>query len=198
MSKEFDVKAFEAAFAKSIVKLISSERITKAELQTLSRTVLYAVHVTGDIDYCNRLIEVLTPVNKKVAIVYFKHFAGFSFDDALSLFTKKSKKRYEEAHKLAMEFLDDPMNNIWSWAARNIEIEQKEFTLDKVTEGVKQMMKKAGNAGFSQADVMRAIIKAGVEIDTIIACMDSFADVEKEKAATSILDTLGYDVDVKA
>lgn len=180
MLKDFDKAAFEVAFSTSIIALIGSEKVTKAQLQTCSRTVLEAVHATGDIGYANRLIDVLTPVNKKVAVVFFKHFTGFSFDDKLNMFTKKSKKRYEQSHVDAMEFLDDPMNNIWSWAARNIDVTPKEFTLDAVTKGIEGYLKKANDNGISQADVMRAIIKGGITADAILAIMGD----------------IGYDADV--
>jgi hypothetical protein len=195
MTKNFDKAAFEVAFSTSIIALITSERVTKAELQVCSRTVLEAVHATGDIGYANRLIDVLTPVNKKVCIVFMKHFTGFSFDDKLNLFHKKSKKRYEQAHKDAMEFLDDPMNNIWSWAARNIEVQAKEFTLDLVTKSVEGYLKKANANGISQADVMRAILKGGITSDAILAIMGDIGyDVgiqDDNPANKSMSDTLG-------
>lgn len=180
MLKDFDKAAFEVAFSTSIIALIGSEKVTKAQLQVCSRTVLEAVHATGDIGYANRLVDVLTPINKKVGTVFFKRFTGFSFDDKLGMFTKKSKKRYEQAHKDSMEFLDDPLNNIWSWAERNIEVTPKEFTLDAVTKGIEGYLKKANANGIEQADVMRAIIKGGITADAILAIMGD----------------IGYDADV--
>jgi hypothetical protein len=188
MSKEFDKNAFEVRFARSIVALARSEKVTRGELQLQSRAVIEALHSEGpchgDIGYTNRLIDVLTPVNKKVAIEFFKTFLGFSFDDKLNMFTSKSKKRYAQAKGDAVKFLEDPMNNIWSWAARNIEITQKDFTLEAVTKSIEGYLKKANNNGFSQADVMRAIIKGGISADSIIACMDELGfdvAVESEK-----------------
>ena len=172
MLKDFDKAAFEVAFSTSIIALIGSEKVTKAQLQTCSRTVLEAVHATGDIGYANRLVDVLTPVNKKTSVVFFKHFTGFSFDDKLNMFTKKSKKRYNGAHAESVAFLEDPMNNIWSWAARNLrDPEVKQFTLDAVTKGIEGYLKKANANGISQEDVMRAIIKGGITADAILAIM---------------------------
>jgi len=193
MSKSvFNKATFEAAFALSIVALVASERVTKAELQVQSRAVLEAVHATGDIGYANRLIEVLTPVNKKVAIVYFKHFAGFSFDDNLGIFTKKSKKRYEAAHKESMSFLEDPLNNIWTWAARHVTVERAAFSLDTVTSHVKLYLQKAKDAGMTDADVMRAIIKGGITADCIIGMMDElgYAEVVTDAPASETSDPL--------
>jgi len=181
----FNKAAFEQAFGASLILLAGSEKVTKAELQVLSRSVLEATHITEDHGYMNRLIQVLTPVNKKVAIAFLKHFSGFSFDDALGAFGKKSKKRYDAAHKLSIEFLEDPMNNIWSWADRNIEIVQKDFSLADVTAGVKRNLKKAKEAGFTQAQVFKAMIDGGLEIDTVLGMLDElgYAEVVADPAA---------------
>ena len=185
--KAFDKAVFESAFGVALIALASSEKVTKENLKTLSRTVLEAVHVTGDIGYVNRLIEVLTPVNKRTAIVYFKHFAGFSFDDVLGIFTKKSKKRYDEANTLSKDFLEDPLNNIWTWAARNIVVEQRAFTLDVVTNNVKMYLQKAKDNGMSDKDVMRAIIKGGITADCIIGIMDELGyDAVEETPAEKV------------
>lgn len=170
MSK-FNRELFVAAFTSSIESLAQSEHVTKRELMHLSRSVLEATHETGDIQFVNKLVAILTPVNKKVAIVFFRHFTGFSFDDKLMMFTKKSKKRYNESFAEYVLFMENPHNNIWTWAERNIEIEKKDFELNKVTEYVIQSMKKAQAQGLTQVDVMKAIIKAGITADTIIAIM---------------------------
>lgn len=168
----FNREIFAAAFAASIELLIASEKVTKQELKVLSRQLLEATHETGDIQFVNRLLGVLTPVNRKVCVVFFKHFTGFSYDDKLAMFTKKSKKRYADAFAHYTEFMADPLNNLWTWAERNIEVEQKPFAVDKVTDYIKHALKNAAGAGLSQADVMRAVIKGGITADAIIACMD--------------------------
>ena len=169
----FNKLAFEAAFTTSIVALATSEKVTRVELATLSRTVLEAWHAVGNVDYANKLLTVLTPVNRKVAVVFFKHFSGFSYDDALGMFTKKSKKRYESAAKECVTWLEDPLNNIWTWAGRNIEIEQKKFDADAITKYMTSALKKAAGAGMSQADVMRAIFKAGIQPAALIEAFNA-------------------------
>lgn len=168
----FNRELFAAAFIISIDALAQSETVTKRELRALSRNVLEATHETGDIQFANKLVAILTPVNKRVCVLFFKAFLGFIWDDKLMMFTKKSKKKYEAAFAAYVEFMADPNNNIWTWAERNIEIEPKAFDVSKVTDYVKNTLVKAAEAGVSQADVMRAIIKAGITADTIIACMD--------------------------
>ena len=192
----FNREAFNEAFGAAIDALLQSEQVTKRELRSLSRTVLEATHETGDIAYVNRLIGVLSPVNRKVCIVYFKHFTGFSFDDKLGLFTKKSKKRYAKAFAEYVQFIAEPGNNVWTWAERNIEVEAKPFSVEKFGTYMKGALQKAHDDGVSNADVMRAIIKAGMDADSIIACMESLAqkDEEKEALLGKVSDALGFEV----
>ena len=179
----FDRDMFEKDFAKSLQKLATSEKVTKAELQTLSRTVLEAIHETGQIHWVNNLLAVLSPMNKRVAILFFKAFTGYTFDDVASTFTKKNKKAYEKAFPEYVKFMEDPHNNIWTWAQRHIEVEQKAFNLDGVTNYVKNALKKAETAGISQADLMRAIIKGGMTGDAILAVMDELGyEIQEEEA----------------
>ena len=168
----FEKKLFDVSFKKSLRKVTGAEKIVRGELSILSRSVLEAVHATGDIGYVNQLIAVLSPVNKKVARIYFKYFTGFSFDEVSNLFSKKSKKRYDEAHRASVEFLADPHNNIWTWAERHIEVEPKSFKVEKIAEYFTRALKQGAAAGVDQVTIMRAIIKCGITADTIIACMD--------------------------
>ena len=178
LKNDFNQANFETSFVKSLERLANSERITKEELKVLSRSILEAVHATGDISYVNRLLLVLTPVNKKVTVFFFKHFAGFSFDDTLAAFTKKSKKRYDAAVALSDAFLADVNQNIWTWAERHIEVEQKPFTIETLEHTIKGMFTKAGNAGLSQTDVLRAMFKGGLEVDTMLTMLDELGYVE--------------------
>ena len=168
----FDKNTFERSFNASLEKIQASEAITKRELITVSRTVLEAWHATGNVVYVNRLIKSVTPVNKKALIVYAKHFGGFSFDEVLGEFTHKSKKRYETAHKLAMEFLVDPHNNLWSWAERHIELTKKPFSIENVEKFIKSALNKGAGVGLSQVDILKAVFAAGIEPDCIIQVMD--------------------------
>jgi hypothetical protein len=193
MKQGFDKLAFEKTLTRALKLLAHSERVTREQLRALSRTVLEAHHATEDVGYVNRLIEVLTPINRKVAVKYFEHFGGFHFDDALGRFTKKSKKRYAESDALATAFLEDPLNNIWSWAERNIEIQKKDFELSQVTAAMGTYLKKAKKAGISQADVLKAVLAAGVEADSVIAMLDTL-DMDADKLVSKVADHFGMDV----
>lgn len=173
----FNREAFLVQFAVSIEALCISETTTKRELRSLSRSVLEYSIETGDVAIVNRLLQVLTPVNRKVAVKYFETFSGFVIDDATKLFKGKSKKRWDESVKAAKEFLSDPHNNIWTWAEINIEIEKKQFDLSQVTDAFKAFVKKAQKENLTQKDVLGAIFKAGVELDTVLALMGEMYDV---------------------
>ena len=191
MEKQFNREGFIASFDKALKTLARTEKVTKEVLRDVSRTVLEAVHATGDIGYVNRLNAVLTPVNRRVSAKYFEHFTGFHYDTTSLLFTKKSKKRYDESLAAAVEFLSDPHNNIWTWAERNIEIEKKDFTVDKVSDIVKKAIKK----NISQADILKAVLSAGVTLDTVIACMGEVVpEADREQVLDKVADGMGFKV----
>lgn len=177
---QFDKAVFEQAFDKSLESLAASEKITKATLLTLSRSVLEAHHATQDIGYINRLIAVLTPINKKAAILYFEAFAGFTFSKEKQEFTKKDKKHYDGKQQEAMAFLEDVNNNIWSWASRNIEMDAKEFDEERMKKALENVLKKADKAGFDQAMVVRGLLAAGLKISTLLAIVEEMGDVQEE------------------
>lgn len=185
MSALFNKQAFERNFTEALERITKSENITKHELKIVSRTMLEAWHITGNVHYVNRLLKVVTPVNKKALIVFAKHFGGFSYDEVLGEFTHKSKKRYESAHKLALEFLENPHNNLWTWAERHIEVAQKPFSIENVEKFIKQALTKGAGVGLSQIDILKAVFKAGIEPEAIVQVMDElgmeFAEVESTK-----------------
>lgn len=177
---------FVELFNASLALLKDSESITRRELKGLSRSLLEALHgkdglLYGDIQYINALLLVLTPVNRKVAIKFFEHFAGFHYDEGLAVFTKKSKKRGAEAQEEALLFLQDPNNNIWSWAERNIQVEAKPFTDEKLTTYIEGAIKKMAG---DQVRVLRAVFAAGITPDALIVAMQQ-------------TEALGIDLDVK-
>lgn len=177
--QNFDRKAFEGVFANALASLVESEKVTRATLATLSRTVLEALHCTEDVAFVNRLIGVLTPVNRKVVIKFFQAFGGFHFSQEKGEFSKKDKATYAEKREQADAFLDDPNQNIWTWAERNIEVETKEFTLESVTKYAERALKKAEKAGINQVDLLRAMFKGGFTPDSLLAIMDEAGfDVE--------------------
>ena len=191
----FDKKIFEKEFNTRIGKLGKAEATVRAELNVLSRGVLEAVHATEQIGYVNQLLAVLTPVNRKSAVVFFKHFAGFHYDEATRMFTKKSKKRYEQAHKNAMEFLQDPNNNMFSWAERHIEVEQKPFDqasfLKAQHKAFIRAVQQARDNGIDQKELFAAMFKPeegkpGLDVNALVAVLEAMdvVEVKAEEPAT--------------
>lgn len=183
---------FQAAFAASLEAIAQAEVVTKRELKSLSRTLLTALHgleddtLQGDIQYINMLLGVLTPINRKTAVLFFKEFTGFHYDartkenpGATETFTKKSAKHGPEARKLAIEFLQDPNNNIWSWAERNIEVERRPFDMKKVTKVVEKALDEAGG---DQMPVLRAILEGGITVEGVMILLDELTKQREGQA----------------
>ena len=168
---EFNKQAFEQAFETTINKLADSEKVTKGELKTVSRSILVATHTTGQVLYMNKLIAVLTPVNKKVAVAFLKCFTGYVYDDVMNMFTKKSKKKYEQAVKDYEEFMADPHANIWTWADKHIDVTHRPFSLDKVTHYMTKALKDAQGVGLSDVDIIKAVLKAGITANAMLEIM---------------------------
>lgn len=175
---------FEKKFASNIAQLVEAEKITKAVLRDLSRDVLEAHHHTEDVRYINEVVAALTPVNKKVAILFFTEFSGFR--EEKGIFTKKDKSKYEKAHAAYVAFMEDPNNNIWSWAEKEIDVAQKEFDINMVTKTIERFNKKANDAGMTQADVLRAVFKAGFDMEALLEVMNEVAGIEAPKADEGI------------
>lgn len=180
--KQFNKEVFLATFDAAIIKLQDSERITKAVLLELSRSVLEAIHMTEDIGHINRLISVLTPVNRKVAILYFTEFSGFKWSAENQQFTTKNKKEYLVCCQKTIAFLEDVNNNIWTWAAREIDIEPKAFDLDRLKKNLESTLKKAADNEISQMQVLETLMEAGLKMDTLLALMDKITGKDEVAA----------------
>ena len=169
---QFSMEAFAAGFEKNLKALQKAEKITKDLLRDMSRDVLNAVHVTQDSGVINKLIAVLTPVNRKVAILFYKEFSGFNWDDEEVSFGKKNKKKYEDIKSKALLALEDPHFNIWTWADRNVQIEAKPLDLSKITVFAKNAIKKAEEQGIPQADILKAFFEGGFDAASLLAVME--------------------------
>ena len=192
----FDKKVFDKEFNTRLGKLGKAEASVRTELNALSRGVLEAFHATEQIGYINQLLAVLTPVNRKAAVVFFKHFAGFHYDDATRMFTVKSKKRYEKAHKDSMEFLQDPNNNMFSWAERHIEVEQKPFDqasfLKAQHKTFVRAVQQAKDNGIDQKELFAAMFKPeegkpGLDVNALIAVLEAMDVVEVKADEPALL-----------
>lgn len=155
------------AINEKIDRVEASEKILKADLADLSRDTLEYWKETGDVQPINRLMSVLTPVNQKTAMIFFKHFIPHvhvtNEAGEFEKFGKTDKKSFEEKSGLIREFLEDPHNTIWTWAARNIEVEQKPYDVTRVTKTIEQAIKKAGKGA-----TIKAVLAAGLTLEDVL------------------------------
>lgn len=184
----FNVQKFFNDFEISIRALQESERITKDALRALSRSVLEALHTKdvktyGDIQYTNRLLGVLSPMNKRTFVLFMQEFSGFLFKEDEQVFSKKDKRKDDAGvmacdakRDNALEHLLDPHFNLWTWAERNVKVEKKTFRLDTLSKDVKKAMDakdEEGNALYSKADIIKAILSGGIDAADLLAIMDA-------------------------
>lgn len=181
MKPNFNRGGFEATYAKALERLQGAEKITKEVLRELSRSVLEAHHATENVVYINQLLAVLTPVNRKVAILYFKAFSGFRYSEELNLFEKKDKSKYDAKDKASTEFLADPHNNIWTWADRHVKHEAAETVslTAQIEKQVSKWVERAAKDKVKEIDLLKAFFAGGVHPSTILELMESVGyDVE--------------------
>lgn len=183
--KKFDAVSFFNSFNITLKALAESERITKDALRSLSRECLMLVHYEsnkqGDISPINQVLSVLTPMNRKTWILFMQEFTGFLFSEQEQKFMRKDKANYEAKCKAACELLDDPHQNIWTWAERNIKVEKKAFKLETLGKDVKKALEavdEEGNALYSKADVLRTVLENGIDADDLIAMLQAMDVVE--------------------
>lgn len=179
MAVQFNREAFDVSYKANIERLSASEKITKDLLRSMSREVLEAHHATGDVAYINGIIAVLSPMNKKVCVLFFKEFSGHLFSEDTKSFSKKDKKRYDDAKKKSFDQLEDPMFNVFSWADRHVEIEKKPFTIGKMQQQMGSLVKKAEENKISHADIIRALFANGVEVNEFLKVMEHIAEEQQ-------------------
>ena len=182
----FDKQVFDAQYQDNIAKLAASEKITKELLRGLSRDVLEAHHATGDVAYINGIIVVLSPMNRKMCILFYKEFSGHLCNEE-GVFGKKDKKRYDEAHKKSFDGLEDPHFNVFSWAERNVEVERKPFTLGKLQQQMGSLVKKAEENKISHADIIRTLFANGVEVNAFLKVMEHMAEEQQPANEPALL-----------
>ena len=155
----------------NITKLKRSETVTKELLSTLSRDCLEYIGLnhSPDIATVNRLLGVLTPVNRKAVAVFFNFFLPFKLNDETGTFggMVKGDKLLDKYQEKVDEFMADPDNDIWVWCDRNITVAEKpkEFA-EKLQKMVKRAMNDE-NEGINPAEVLAAVMAGGVSLNDV-------------------------------
>lgn len=186
MNKQFDSTKFYNSFNITIKALAESERITKDALRSLSRECLMLLHYEsknqGDISPVNKIISVLSPVNKKSWIAFMQEFSGFQFDKVKMEFVKKDKQTYEEKFLVACEFLNDPSWDIWEWASEHLDIKVKPTPLESLGKAVDRCLSakdKENNVPlYTKADIIKSVMQHGITADDLIDLLQAMDVVD--------------------
>lgn len=178
---------FMVTFAAQLAELAGAERITKEKLKDMSRSLLgalvgapdYDALLVGDIQFTNSVIPILTPMNKKTFVLFMQEFAGFNFEEETCVFTTKVQRDKVKIRERTLAFLEDPHNNIWTWAEKHVKVEKKAFKLEQVT----KIIEKAREAteGNDEA-ILLAVLDGGISIESLVLVMEHMAQrVEEAK-----------------
>ena len=181
-----------------IEEIAASEKITKLKLALISRDILAYVMDTNDIAAVNRLIGVLTPVNKRVSILYFKAMLPWEHeadtDGVFTRFGKKTKgeKRLAKCQADMDAFLSDPDNNIWTWAEANVEVEAKKKDFGgMIQRTVEQALKgdeKSDTPAIDPMAVIQAVFAGGVNLEDVLLAIE--VEQKKKEAAEELQDAV--------
>ncbi len=155
-----------------ITRLGTAEKITRAMLSELSRDLLLEVVLdeNKDVQLINRTLEVLTPMNKKTAALFFQAFTPFKWDDATGRFGKMDKKKLDERVQLINEFLSTEANDIWTWALDNVKVEKKPIDWGK---RLSADVKKAIEADVDKASIIRAVMEGGLTAADVLSILSA-------------------------
>lgn len=170
----------------AIEAVAAAERITKVKLAELSRDLLMYVPETNDIEAVNRLISVLTPMNKATAILYFTHFLPWeveNVDDKFHRFSTKLKKEKALAKKMAAisEWLADEQNTIWSWADANVQLQKKKDFAGQIKKAIEKALagdEKSDTPALTMDQVVNAIFETEISLDVLMAHLDKATAID--------------------
>ena len=166
-----------------IETIAAAERVTKKELGLLSREIFEYTLEQWDAQVINRLLGVLTPVNKRTAVLYFKAFTPFKYVEETQVFGSVNKANDNKERCAAlMQAFPGSDGTIWTWAALNINMETKEKDYaGLVTKSIKQALK----SDTDRAAIIEAIFVGGVTSADIMSVLATMAqpEVAQEQAA---------------
>ncbi len=168
----------------------NGERTFKAEMSAISREMIGYIAENGDIDAVNRLLAVLTPVNKEKTRSFFSHHLPYNWDAKTLRFGSKSKNPEVVAKKkkIADNFLADEKADIWSWVAEQAS-HKPEAKAKEYEKKIEALVKKAiedKDENIPVSAVIRAVIKAGASLAEIMeALMPN--DVKGETVETEVV-----------
>lgn len=140
----------------------ASEAVTKAELGFVSRELLAYVPESKDIGAVNRLLDVLTPKNREMSVIFFKNFLPWNYDDDAKMFVGMVTGEAKRKRKIdaCTVFLRKEENNIWTWAKANIAPMERAKNYAGRIQSVINAALNDPNAPLTNAEVFTAITTA--------------------------------------
>ena len=184
------INNLKASIATRIDAIKASEAVTKLELGIVSRELLMYVPDSKDIGAVNRLIEVLTPKNREMAVIFFKNFLPWNYDDTANMFIgmvsgeTKRKRKFDATTK----FVKDENNNIWTWAKINIApMERAKNYAGRIQSVISAALNDDKNP-LSEMEVFSAITTA-MPLDVIMALIEAALEVKKEEEEKEAAET---------
>jgi hypothetical protein len=175
--KEHNLKA--AVYA-MIEEIAAAEKITRKVLGAISRDLLIYVPDSHDIDSVNRLLGVLTPMNRLAAIHYFGHFLPWEQEkDADENFIRFGKmtqgdKKVKRKLEAINEWLADEKNNIWVWSKANLDVKPKNFGM-LIAKAIKKALEgdeDSKSPPLSRDQVLDAVFEGGIHIDDLLDAVE--------------------------
>lgn len=164
-----------------IATIGASEMAFKPAMGTASRDFLTYVSENGDIDAVNRLIAVLTPVNRAKVTEFFAHHLPYNFIKDERRFGGKNKNKDIVAKKAALcdDFLADGENTVWTWfAEQQVPAGAKPKEYEKKIEALVKKALEDKNERIPVGAVIRAVIKGGASLSEIMAAILPAVDEE--------------------
>jgi len=154
----------------------AAEKVTKTALASLSRDMLVYVTESHDIDYVNKLLSVLTPMNEKAAIIYFGNFLPFTkekdTDGNFLRFGKMLKGDKKVAKKVdaIRAWLEEEENTIWTWVKDNVTLEQRDLHKPIVSAITKALKgdEKTGTPPLTVEEILRDVFSTDISVDDVL------------------------------
>ena len=193
MTKLITIKEIETAIA----SIKAAEMVTRKQLGGLSRHLLefLIVQNTDRVEFVNTLLMVLTPINKRTAILFFRHHLPWGFDESVSKFGKKfdDGKRMDKKVAASLELLAEPNGNIWTWAMEHTKTEAKtpDYT-KRLVDATKAALKGKGEGHegkITALEVIQAVMLGGIPAKTIIDMIGDLNQVNEARAEQAANDT---------
>lgn len=146
-----------------VTRVAKAEKVTREALGEFSRSALAYVLETDDIDVVNRMVNVLTPMNRRTAILFFREFLPWEeekdADGNHVRFGKRSQKNkvVDKKSTAIAEFLADENSTIWTWAKENVSVEKTPDYMGNLERALKTVLAGNEKKGVAPANPIEVI-----------------------------------------